>query len=98
MTLVFSSKKRKTSNKFQARESTISKTEVSQRSIANLLILVSFCSLQMSPIENVVPTLVEVHNPPQNLEISNKQDRTRDLFGIQLEVIYNFNDFERAMF
>lgn len=42
----------------------------------------------MSPIENVVPTLEE--GPPRQngdiVEIRRKQDRTRDLFGIQLEV------------
>jgi hypothetical protein len=41
--------------------------------------------LQMSPIENVVPNLVD-NSTNQNVELRNKQDRSRDLFGVQLEV------------
>lgn len=44
----------------------------------------------MSPIENVVPTLADEATDAKNLEIRNKQDRTRDLFGIQLEVSFCF--------
>lgn len=40
---------------------------------------------QMSPIENVIPNLVE-ERVQTNIELRNKQDRSRDLFGVQLEV------------
>lgn len=36
----------------------------------------------MSPIENVVPDLVEIPTQPN----STKQYRSRDIFGVQLEV------------
>lgn len=52
--------------------------------------------LQMSPIEDVVPTLED--DPPQNgdiVELRCKQDRTRDLFGIQLEVMNKFSHFQK---
>lgn len=43
----------------------------------------------MSPIENVIPNLVESPPTQQTLELRNKQDRSRDLFGVQLEVRLN---------
>ncbi|KAF5297366.1 hypothetical protein FQR65_LT01296 [Abscondita terminalis] len=46
----------------------------------------------MSPIENVVP---EEPTPQPNLDIRKKQDRTRDLFGIQLEVTSLLLEAER---
>ncbi|KAF2903197.1 hypothetical protein ILUMI_02999 [Ignelater luminosus] len=49
----------------------------------------------MSPIENVVPTLADEATDAKNLEIRNKQDRTRDLFGIQLEVTSLLLEAER---
>lgn len=39
----------------------------------------------MSPIENVVPNLVEEPSQEERA-LRNKQDRSRDLFGVQLEV------------
>ncbi|VEN48621.1 unnamed protein product, partial [Callosobruchus maculatus] len=48
----------------------------------------------MSPIENVVPTLVEV-TPQENLELKKKQDRSRELFGVQLEVTSLLLEAER---
>lgn len=41
----------------------------------------------MSPIENVVTNLVPEPTRDTNLDIRNKQDRSRELFGVQLEVI-----------
>lgn len=46
--------------------------------------------MQMSPIENVVPNLVLQPNQAQELELKKKQDRSRDLFGVQLEVSQPF--------
>lgn len=43
----------------------------------------------MSPIENVIPNLVDSTPTQQTLELRNKQDRSRDLFGVQLEVRLN---------
>lgn len=40
----------------------------------------------MSPIENVVPNLVEDATDADIRELRKKQDRSRDLFGVQLEV------------
>ncbi|KAJ8948671.1 hypothetical protein NQ318_004459 [Aromia moschata] len=50
----------------------------------------------MSPIENVVPELVEVRVTPQDdIALRNKQDRSRDLFGVQLEVTSLLLEAER---
>ncbi|KAF5272322.1 hypothetical protein FQA39_LY07923 [Lamprigera yunnana] len=49
----------------------------------------------MSPIENVVPALVEAPTQQTNLNIRKKQDRSRDLFGIQLEVTSLLLEAER---
>lgn len=38
----------------------------------------------MSPIENVAPNHVDV--VAQEVKLRNKPDRSRDLFGVQLEV------------
>lgn len=43
-------------------------------------------SFQMSPIENVVPNHVDVGAEAEEIKLRNKQDRSRDLFGVQLEV------------
>lgn len=52
----------------------------------------------MSPIENVVPNLVEeAEKRPDLVELRFKQDRTRDLFGIQLEVIRILLDMVAAV-
>jgi TorA maturation chaperone TorD len=48
----------------------------------------------MSPIENVVPNLVD-NSTNQNVELRNKQDRSRDLFGVQLEVTSLLLEAER---
>lgn len=40
----------------------------------------------MSPIENIVPNLVHDSTKAANAELRNKQDRSRDLYGVQLEV------------
>lgn len=44
----------------------------------------------MSPIENVIPNLVtQTESVEKNQqEARNKKDRSRDLFGVQLEVRY----------
>lgn len=45
----------------------------------------------MSPIENVVPLGINEHsqnnNNNNNNELRNKQDRSRELYGVQLEVM-----------
>jgi hypothetical protein len=48
----------------------------------------------MSPIENVVPNLVD-NSTNQNVELRNKQDLSRDLFGVQLEVTSLLLEAER---
>ncbi|XP_063920616.1 ras-GEF domain-containing family member 1B-like isoform X3 [Zophobas morio] len=48
----------------------------------------------MSPIENVVPNLVD-SSTTENVELRNKQDRSRDLFGVQLEVTSLLLEAER---
>ncbi|XP_056630213.1 ras-GEF domain-containing family member 1B-like isoform X3 [Diorhabda carinulata] len=48
----------------------------------------------MSPIENVVPTLVEVVSQ-ENVDLRNKPERSRDLFGVQLEVTSLLLEAER---
>ncbi|GJQ79378.1 hypothetical protein Trydic_g16237 [Trypoxylus dichotomus] len=50
---------------------------------------------RMSPIENVVPNLVPEPTQTTNIEIRNKQDRSRDLFGVQLEVTSLLLEAER---
>ncbi|KAK9752826.1 hypothetical protein QE152_g3884 [Popillia japonica] len=49
----------------------------------------------MSPIENVVPNLGPEPTQATNIEIRNKQDRSRDLFGVQLEVTSLLLEAER---
>ncbi|XP_074027897.1 ras-GEF domain-containing family member 1B isoform X5 [Leptinotarsa decemlineata] len=48
----------------------------------------------MSPIENVVPNIVEV-TTEDNVQLRHKQDRSRDLFGVQLEVTSLLLEAER---
>lgn len=40
----------------------------------------------MSPIENLMPNIVEDTSDTDTSELRKKQDRSRDLFGVQLEV------------
>ncbi|CAG9855721.1 unnamed protein product [Phyllotreta striolata] len=51
-------------------------------------------AMKMSPIENVVPNLVEVVSQ-ENVNLRNKPDRSRDLFGVQLEVTSLLLEAER---
>ncbi|CAG9763276.1 unnamed protein product [Ceutorhynchus assimilis] len=51
--------------------------------------------LMMSPIENVVPTHVDVSTETVQVQLRNKQDRSRDLFGVQLEVTSLLLEAER---
>jgi len=46
----------------------------------------------MSPIENVAPNHVDV--VAQEVKLRNKPDRSRDLFGVQLEVCNFFGCWE----
>ncbi|KAG5891696.1 hypothetical protein JTB14_021166 [Gonioctena quinquepunctata] len=51
------------------------------------------CQLEkMSPIENVAPTIVEV---TPEVQLRHKTDRSRDLFGVQLEVTSLLLEAER---
>ncbi|XP_060520974.1 ras-GEF domain-containing family member 1B-like isoform X3 [Cylas formicarius] len=49
----------------------------------------------MSPIENVVPNLVDVNTAKQEVKLRSKQERSRDLFGVQLEVTSLLLEAER---
>ncbi|XP_076263601.1 ras-GEF domain-containing family member 1B-like isoform X3 [Rhynchophorus ferrugineus] len=49
----------------------------------------------MSPIENVVPNHVDVAAEAEKVKLRNKQDRSRDLFGVQLEVTSLLLEAER---